>query len=287
MFARTVRFGADAQAREMKGVDALANAVVVPLGHKGRNVGVPTVIKDGANETTMTRRGANRGVPSAFGRGIMVQFALALMVLANQVQVCAAQDCAGDCDTTGQVTAADLVQMIDIAIGNTDASACNPGDANEDGQITGDEIVRAIHSVFGGCAEQPTSYDALDGEFYGLAFPTKHVTLTQAAAIVAALEESSSTDEEDLRALLSQLLHDSGVQADRIGQIVIYAQREQACDECLTECVPRPPKVCLQNPQADCFCLAPIEPDPVIERGGELVGRDRDVLDHAHHVGKL
>src|SRR5438876_5005087 len=53
MSAKTVRFGADARARVMKGVDALANAVVVTLGPKGRNVvlekswGAPTVTKDG------------------------------------------------------------------------------------------------------------------------------------------------------------------------------------------------------------------------------------------------
>jgi chaperonin GroEL len=53
MSAKTVRFGADARARVLKGVDALADAVVVTLGPKGRNVvlekswGAPTVTKDG------------------------------------------------------------------------------------------------------------------------------------------------------------------------------------------------------------------------------------------------
>ncbi len=53
MSAKTVRFGADARARVMRGVDALADAVVVTLGPKGRNVvlekswGAPTVTKDG------------------------------------------------------------------------------------------------------------------------------------------------------------------------------------------------------------------------------------------------
>jgi chaperonin GroEL len=53
MSAKTVRFGADARARVMKGVDVLADAVVVTLGPKGRHValekswGAPTVTKDG------------------------------------------------------------------------------------------------------------------------------------------------------------------------------------------------------------------------------------------------
>ena len=53
MSAKTIRFGADARARVMKGVDVLADAVVVTLGPKGRHValekswGAPTVTKDG------------------------------------------------------------------------------------------------------------------------------------------------------------------------------------------------------------------------------------------------
>jgi chaperonin GroEL len=53
MSAKTVRFGTDARARVMKGVDALADCVAVTLGPKGRNVvlekswGAPTVTKDG------------------------------------------------------------------------------------------------------------------------------------------------------------------------------------------------------------------------------------------------
>ena len=53
MSAKTIRFGTDARARVMKGVNILADAVVVTLGHKGRNValekswGAPTITKDG------------------------------------------------------------------------------------------------------------------------------------------------------------------------------------------------------------------------------------------------
>jgi chaperonin GroEL len=53
MSAKDVRFGTDARAQVMKGVNALADAVVVTLGPKGRNVvldkswGAPTITKDG------------------------------------------------------------------------------------------------------------------------------------------------------------------------------------------------------------------------------------------------
>jgi len=55
MAAKDVKFGSDARARIMKGVDVLANAVKVTLGPKGRNVlldksfGAPRITKDGVS----------------------------------------------------------------------------------------------------------------------------------------------------------------------------------------------------------------------------------------------
>src|SRR5271155_4372564 len=53
MAAKDVRFGGDARARMLRGVDILSNAVKVTLGPKGRNVvldksfGAPRITKDG------------------------------------------------------------------------------------------------------------------------------------------------------------------------------------------------------------------------------------------------
>lgn len=53
MAAKEVKFGADARARMLEGVDILAEAVKVTLGPKGRNVvidksfGAPRITKDG------------------------------------------------------------------------------------------------------------------------------------------------------------------------------------------------------------------------------------------------
>ena len=55
MTAKEVKFGDDARARIVAGVNILANAVKVTLGPKGRNVvldkafGAPTVTKDGVS----------------------------------------------------------------------------------------------------------------------------------------------------------------------------------------------------------------------------------------------
>ena len=53
MAAKEVKFGAEARAKLLTGVDILANAVKVTLGPKGRNVvldkafGAPRMTKDG------------------------------------------------------------------------------------------------------------------------------------------------------------------------------------------------------------------------------------------------
>jgi len=70
MAAKEVKFGADARARMLKGVDILANAVKVTLGPKGRNVvldksfGAPRISKDGvtvAKEIELADKFENMG----------------------------------------------------------------------------------------------------------------------------------------------------------------------------------------------------------------------------------
>src|ERR1700683_757579 len=70
MAAKDVRFGGDARARMLKGVDILADAVKVTLGPKGRNVvldksfGAPRISKDGvtvAKEIELSDKFENMG----------------------------------------------------------------------------------------------------------------------------------------------------------------------------------------------------------------------------------
>ena len=59
--------------------------------------------------------------------------------------------CIGDCDGTGAVSVDELITMVNIALGNTPASACMAGDANGDGEITVDEIIAAVSNALAGC----------------------------------------------------------------------------------------------------------------------------------------
>ncbi|WP_374012348.1 chaperonin GroEL [Pseudoxanthomonas koreensis] len=70
MAAKEIRFGEDARARMVRGVNVLANAVKATLGPKGRNVvleksfGAPTITKDGvsvAKEIELTDKFENMG----------------------------------------------------------------------------------------------------------------------------------------------------------------------------------------------------------------------------------
>jgi hypothetical protein len=59
--------------------------------------------------------------------------------------------CVGDCGGGGSVTVDEILTMVNIALGNTDISACTAGDANGDGQITVDEILTAVNKALNGC----------------------------------------------------------------------------------------------------------------------------------------
>ena len=70
MAAKLVRFGEDARAKVIRGINILADAVIVTLGPRGRNVvmekswGAPTVSKDGvtvAKEIELADRFENMG----------------------------------------------------------------------------------------------------------------------------------------------------------------------------------------------------------------------------------
>src|SRR6201747_979043 len=101
MAAKEVRFGSDARARMLRGVDILADAVKVTLGPKGRNVvidksfGAPRITKDGvtvAKEIELSDKFENMG--------------------AQMVREVASKtnDLAGDGTTTATVLAASIMR---------------------------------------------------------------------------------------------------------------------------------------------------------------------------------
>lgn len=57
----------------------------------------------------------------------------------------------GDCDNSGTVAVNDVITMVNIALGTTDASECPAGDANHDGHIAVNDIIAAVNSVVEGC----------------------------------------------------------------------------------------------------------------------------------------
>ena len=206
----------------------------------------------------MTRTWTSAGVRTAT-KGAIGCCALALMVVAGPAMVSGSSACIGDCRDLGRVTAADLVLMTDIAVGNRAAAECSARGIGDDDRVTQDEIAQAVRSIFDACTEGPSEYGALAGEGYQIAYPSSVVRLTQAAAIVAALEAIGSRDEAELRALLPALLADLGVEAERIEQIDILAPREAGnCDDCIATCAGR----CVQSPRGDCFCYERLPTDP-------------------------
>jgi chaperonin GroEL len=68
MAAKEVRFGGDARARMIRGVDILADSVKVTLGPKGRNVvldksyGAPRITKDGVTVAKEIELSDNRAL---------------------------------------------------------------------------------------------------------------------------------------------------------------------------------------------------------------------------------
>jgi len=69
----------------------------------------------------------------------------------NDTSPCPPPSCVGDCDGLGQVTVDEILAMVNIALGNADASACRAGDANHDDEITVNEILTSVNNALSGC----------------------------------------------------------------------------------------------------------------------------------------
>jgi chaperonin GroEL len=131
MAAKDVRFGTDARARMLHGVDVLANAVKVTLGPKGRNVvldksfGAPRITKDGvtvAKEIELADKFENMG--------------------AQMVREVASKtsDEAGDGTTTATVLAQAIVREGAKAV----AAGMNPMDLKRGVDLAVDAVVKEL-----------------------------------------------------------------------------------------------------------------------------------------------
>src|SRR5476649_1763685 len=131
MAAKDVRFGGDARARMLRGVDILADAVKVTLGPKGRNVvldksyGAPTITKDGvsvAKEIELADKFENMGAQ-----------------MLKEVAV-KTGDLAGDGTTTATVLAQAIVREGSKAV----AAGMNPMDLKRGVDLAVEAVVEDV-----------------------------------------------------------------------------------------------------------------------------------------------
>ncbi len=61
--------------------------------------------------------------------------------------------CIGDCDASRQVTVDEIVALVAVALDRAAIDQCGAGDANRDGKISIDEIIRAVDNAIGGCSD--------------------------------------------------------------------------------------------------------------------------------------
>ena len=133
MAPKEVKFGSDARARMMEGVDTLANAVKVTLGPKGRNVvldkafGAPRITKDGvtvAKDIELSDKFQNMG-------------AQMVREVASK-----ANDTAGDGTTTATVLAQAIAQEGAKAV----AAGMNPMDLKRGIDTAVDAVVKSLEA---------------------------------------------------------------------------------------------------------------------------------------------
>ncbi len=59
--------------------------------------------------------------------------------------------CAGDCDGSGDVSIAELIRAVNIALGNAELGTCVSADVDGNGEIGINELIRSVRSALEGC----------------------------------------------------------------------------------------------------------------------------------------
>jgi hypothetical protein len=70
----------------------------------------------------------------------------------------------GDCDGNREVSIAERVTIIDIALGEAALGRCSSGDRDHDGKITIDEVLAAVHDALDGCSPTGGTISIEDAE---------------------------------------------------------------------------------------------------------------------------
>src|SRR6184192_1010430 len=158
MAAKEVRFGGDARARMLRGVDVLADSVKVTLGPKGRNVlldksyGAPRITKDGvtvAKEIELSDKFENMGAQlvrevatrtsETAGDGTTTATVLAQAIVREGAKSVAAgmnpMDLKRGIDLAGELVVADLQKNSKNVTSNDEIAQVGTISANGDAEI--------------------------------------------------------------------------------------------------------------------------------------------------------
>src|SRR5215470_1810772 len=87
-------------------------------------------------------------VRSITAAALLAAVALTVIVVARPVKA----QCAGDCNEDGDVSINDLIEVVNVSLGQMPMSVCPSADSPPgDGRVTIDEVIRSVHDALFGC----------------------------------------------------------------------------------------------------------------------------------------
>ena len=88
---------------------------------------------------------------------LLLPLTITLLAVAVQATPIAAtptpivSNCAGDCDSSGEVSIGELIRAVSIALGRLPLAACAAADANRNGHVGIPDLIRAVGRALDGC----------------------------------------------------------------------------------------------------------------------------------------
>ncbi len=89
--------------------------------------------------------------------------------------------CSGDCDNSGQLTVDELLRAVNIGLGDLALAVCPNVDVSEDGSVTVEEIIIATGFALNGCPPPDTSTPTVTNTLTRTNTPTSTATPTKTA----------------------------------------------------------------------------------------------------------
>jgi YVTN family beta-propeller protein len=122
------------------------DTVPLPLGNASQGLALSS---DG--RTLYVANTGSNTITTVYSEGSSIRTAAVGAAPMGVAVAAVPQFCDGDCNGDGAVTVDEVIQAVDIALGQQAVTTCIAADSDDDDTVTVDEVLRGVNNALNGC----------------------------------------------------------------------------------------------------------------------------------------